>query len=249
MATEQRTLTQIFRERMKLPPIQSRPTTGNLTVFSRDSWIPDEVRDLALEIRRWTPKSELGRLVKRAFNHLPPELAKELFDRSKINLIIESRLYARILRGEEVLRWGNKAEWEEYGLQCEKMVDTTGVNWIVGIFTGSNSPTIMKFHGIGTNNGAPAISDTALGTELTTQYQTANTRATGTTTTGASNNIYQTVGTNQVNTTVTVQEHGIFTSATSGAGTLIDRSLIGPFSLVNTDQVQTTFNLTFAAGG
>jgi hypothetical protein len=109
----------------------------------------------------------------------------------------------------------------------------------------------MKFHGIGTGTTAEAIGDTALVTELTTEYNPNSTRATGSQTEAAAN-IYQTVGTNTLDSgTPAVTEHGIFTQAATGGGTLLDRSVFAAINLVgaNGDGLQTDYRFTVTAGG
>lgn len=138
-----------------------------------------------------------------------------------------------------------------YGLASMRVVTTAGVNFIVDAFQNSVEVENLKFHGFGTGTGSEASGDTALGTEFTTQYATDNTRPTGTTTEGASANIYRTVATFSPDSggTLAVTEHGIFSQAATGGGTLLDRSV---FSAVNTvggsDSIQATYDLTLTAG-
>jgi len=137
----------------------------------------------------------------------------------------------------------------DYGLVSLRVVTTAGVNFIVDAFQNTTELENMKFHGIGTGGTAEAIGDTALVTELTTQYNPDNTRATGSTIEGASANIYRTVGTNTVDAAAAITEHGIFTQAATGGGTLLDRSLFSVINLANGDSLQTTYDLTCSAGG
>ncbi len=115
-------------------------------------------------------------------------------------------------------------------------------------FGGTGTPTCtavqnFKFHGLGTSSTAIAEADTGCGTELTTQYQTDNTRATGSQTNNGAN-IYRTVGTNTVDATVTVQEFCLMSQAATGGGTMWTRILTGGIALVSGDSVQTTYDLT-----
>lgn len=138
---------------------------------------------------------------------------------------------------------------EDYGLASLRVVTTVGVNFIVDAFQNSVEVENMKYHGIGTGTTAEAVGDTALVTELTTQYNPDSTRATGTTTEGASANIYRTVGTNTLDSgTPAVTEHGVFSA--SSAGTLLDRSVFSAINLngTNGDGLQSTYDLTFTAG-
>jgi len=136
----------------------------------------------------------------------------------------------------------------ELGLASMRVVTTAGVNAIVDAFQNTVELENFKFHGIGTTNTAEAAGDTALAAESSTAYNPDNTRATGTTVEGASANIYRTVGTNTVDATVAAVEHGVFTQAATGGGTLLDRSIFTVVNLASGDGLQSTYDLTFAAG-
>ena len=135
------------------------------------------------------------------------------------------------------------------GLASMRVVTTAGVNFIVDAFQNLVEVENLKFHGIGTGGTAEAVGDTTLVTELTTQYNPDNTRATGSTTEGASANIYRTVGTNTVDAAAAITEHGIFSQAATGGGTLLDRSLFSVINLANGDSLQSTYDLTVNSGG
>ena len=140
---------------------------------------------------------------------------------------------------------------EDYGLVSMRVVTTAGVNYLVDALQNLTEPENLKFHGIGTGTNAEAIGDTALQTELTTEYNPNSTRATGSLTEGASANIFRTVGTNTLDSgTPAVTEHGIFSQAATGGGTLLDRSTFAAINLVgaNGDSLQSTYDLTIAAG-
>jgi hypothetical protein len=141
-----------------------------------------------------------------------------------------------------------KANGEIVNLGCISMrvVTDTGVGFIVDAFQNLVELENMKFHGFGTGTTAEAASQTALVTELTTQYATDNTRPTGSTTEGASANIYRTVGTLSPDASVAITEHGIF-SATS-AGVLLDRSVFSAINLVSGDSLQVTYDMTYTSG-
>lgn len=139
-----------------------------------------------------------------------------------------------------------------YGLASLRVVTTVGVNKIVAAMNATDAVTAVnfKFHGYGTGTTAEAAADTALVTELTTQYNPDNTRPTGTQTVGASSNIYRTVATMTPDSggAIVLREHGIFSATT--AGTLLDRSLFAAITLDSTlgDSIQTTYDLTLPAG-
>lgn len=137
----------------------------------------------------------------------------------------------------------------DYGVASLRVVTTTGAGYIVDAFQNIVEVENMKFHGIGTGNTGEVVGDTALQTELTTQYNPDNTRATGSTTEGASANIYRTVGTNTVDATAAVVEHGILSQAATGGGVLLDRSVFSVINLASGDSLQSTYDLTFNTGG
>lgn len=154
-------------------------------------------------------------------------------------------LYAE-LRGRVVNR--ETGEVTDYGLLCRRVVTTAGVNFLASAFDNTVEPEVMKYHGFGTGNTAEAVGDTALVTELTTQYATDNTRPTGSQ--AHSSNTYTTVGTLSPDATVTIQEHGIFSQAATGGGTLWDRSVFTGIGLTaSTDSLQATYVLTLPSGG
>jgi hypothetical protein len=139
----------------------------------------------------------------------------------------------------------------EYGTLSTRVVTTAGVGYIVDAFQNLVELENMKYHGFGTGTTAEASGDTALVTEETTQYASDNTRPTGTTTEGASANIYRTVGTYSPDSggTRAITEHGIFSQAATGGGVLLDRSVFSAVNLVaGSDSLQTTYELTFTAG-
>jgi hypothetical protein len=168
-----------------------------------------------------------------------------LLDHISRTVVLESSLGAVILRGGKL----NPFSIEDYGIVSRKVITTAGVNFLVDAWQGTVEPEIMKYHGIGTGSTAEAAGDTALVTESTTALNPDSTRATGSLTEGASANIFRTVGTNTVDASVTVAEHGIFSQAATGGGTLWDRSLTGSLALVSGDSLQTTYDCTCSAGG
>jgi len=151
-----------------------------------------------------------------------------------------SQLWLRVIRAD-----GTELD---YGLAGLRVVTNAGVAAIVDAFQDSVELETFKYHGVGTGSTAEAAADTDLVTELTTEYTTNSTRATGTTAEGASANIYQTVATNSFDASVALEEHGIFTSATVGSGTLLDRTVFSVINLGSGDSLESTYELTFSAG-
>lgn len=135
------------------------------------------------------------------------------------------------------------------GLASMRVVTTAGVNFLVDALQGTVEPELLKFHGIGTGGTAEAVGDTALVTESTTALNPDSTRATGSLGEGASANIFRTVGTVLVDASVAATEHGIFSQAATGGGTLLDRTLFTVVNLASGDSLQATYDLTITAGG
>jgi len=151
--------------------------------------------------------------------------------------------------GALYIKHGDRGQMIDYGLASLRVVTTAGVNYLVSCLQNAAEPENLRYHGIGTGGTAEAAADTALVTELTTQYNPDNTRATGTLTVGAANNVFRTVATNTVDASVTITEHGIFTQAATGGGTLLDRSLFAGIAMVSGNTLQTQYDFTINAGG
>jgi hypothetical protein len=128
--------------------------------------------------------------------------------------------------------------------QQRQLIVNAGENFLVDAWQNSVELETMKFHGIGTGTVAAAEADTALGTELTTQYNPDNTRATGSLTEGAGTNVFRTVGTNTVDAAVAITEWGLFTQAATGGGTIWSRTVFSAINLSSGDSLQTTYDLT-----
>lgn len=146
--------------------------------------------------------------------------------------------------------YGDGRIWK-LGIVSRKVVTTAGVNFLVDALQNIVEPEILKYHGIGTGAVAEAVGDTALGIELTTQYNPDGTRATGNLAEGASANIFHTEGTNTLDSGApAVTEHGVFSQALVG-GTLLDRSVFAAINLngVNGDGLLSKYELTLSAGG
>lgn len=128
---------------------------------------------------------------------------------------------------------------DDYGLVSTKLVTDAGVAYIVDAFQNITEVENMKFHGSGTGGTAEAAGQTALVTEVAT-------RTSGTTTEGASANIYRTVGAISYSGTFAITEHGVFSA--SSAGTMLDRSLFAAINVISGDSIQFTYELTFPSG-
>ena len=221
---------------------QTRPTFLH---FTRDGWVPEPPRD---RMRAWTPKTAISwavvnfmRDLHRNGTPLPADGVRDILEALWRSVIIESELALVVIRGDT-------GRIEDYGVVGNRVVTTAGVNYIAADFNdGASDISAFDFHGLGTGTTAEAVGDTALVTELTTEY-TGNVRATGTPS-NPSANIYRTVGTNTLDSgTPAVTEHGVFSA--SSAGTLLDRTVFSAINLVgaNGDSLQSTYSLTLTAG-
>lgn len=210
-----------------------------VTLIKHDLWVPDK-------IARYNPRTELGKLIKDSLKYLPLELAADLIDRISSMVVLQSSLSAKVRRWDDFY-----GKWliEDYGEVGHKVVTDVGVAFIVDAWQNIVELEIMKFHGIGTGSTGEAAGDTALVTELTTQYNPDNVRATGTLAEGVTGNIFSTVATNTVDATVALREHGLFTLAVPATGVLFDRSVFASITLNSGDSIQTTYQATFTSGG
>jgi hypothetical protein len=217
--------------------------SSRLQIVTPKSWLPDEVDQL---LRNYNPKTNLGHTFKRIAQLLNPDEALDVLQAIQRAVVIESELWVKTFYRD---RNGFLRLKEDFGLTSRKVVTDTGVAFIVDAFQNLVELENMKFHGIGTGSTAEAASQTALVTELTTQY-TGNVRATGTTTETAAN-VYSTVGLNTIDSggPVTIAEHGVFSQAATGGGVMLDRSLTGSNVLNDNDAIQTDYRLTIASGG
>jgi hypothetical protein len=204
------------------------------------------------EERIWTPRSRLGKFVKdRVIADLPADVQRELIELISAVTVVESSLSARVYRNyglyqKGLIPWA-AVEVEDHGQVGIHVVTNTGVGFIVDAFQNLVEVENMKYHGLGTGSTAEAAGDSALVTELTTEY-TGNVRATGTTTENAAN-IYETVATNTLDSgNPVLREHGVFSA--SSVGVLLDRTVFAAITLDGTvgDALQTTYRLTFTAG-
>lgn len=138
----------------------------------------------------------------------------------------------------------------EYGIASYRVVTDTGVAFIVDALHAAATIANLKYHGFGTGTTNESAAQTALVTELTTEYATDNTRPTGSQGEGASANIYQTVATLDPDSAVAITEHAIFDQASNAGGTMLDRSKFSAINLAASgDTLATTYELTLTSGG
>ena len=219
----------------------------NLRIVRTDEWPQEEALARAGE---YAPKSEFGRLLRDAAAVLDPEDAVRLIEYASKSIVVESSLSLKILRKDGTV--------EDLGCVGKKLVTTAGVNYLVAYLIGGTAALTTVYHGLGTGVTAAAIGDTLIQTEIATADYTSSVRATGTHVTGASSNIYQSVATNTIAAggPLAITELGIMTgsaanspnTAASATNTLFDHFVFASQSLNTGDGLQSTFNLTFAAG-
>lgn len=151
------------------------------------------------------------------------------------------RLYATVLR--------RNGDIEHLGLLSTKVITDAGVAFLVDDWDNSVTDlTTMNFHGCGTGTNAEAVGDTALQTESTTALNPDSTRATGTRSQPAANQ-YRSVGTLTFDASAAITEHGILSQASTGGGTLWDRSVFSAINVASGDSIQFTYTCTVSSGG
>jgi hypothetical protein len=138
----------------------------------------------------------------------------------------------------------------DYGVVSRQLVTDAGVAYIVDDWDGgANVIDNFNYHGFGTDDTpGEAVGDTALQLECTTALNPDSTRATGTKSQPTANAM-RTVGTLTFDASAAVVEHGVFTQAATGGGTLLDRSTFSAVNVVSGDSIQATYTLTLSSGG
>jgi hypothetical protein len=165
---------------------------------------------------------------------------QDLFDQGKLFAI--GHLWLAVYRKDGAV--------EDLGLASCRVVTDTGVGFIVDAFQNLTELETMKFHALGTGTTAEAASQTALVTELTTQYSVSNTRPTGTTGEKSGDaKTYETTATITVSTTVAATEHAIMSQAATGGGVMLDRSVFSVVNLASAESIAATYQLTFPSAG
>jgi hypothetical protein len=215
-----------------------RPPSGDLVVrfMPRDGFyshgLPPEL-PLRHRVRGWLLEAQLRVRV----------AAKGLWRGLTVGLgvIGVGRLYASVLRADGSL--------EHLGLLSTRLVTDNGVAFIVDDWDNSTTDvTNLNYHGVGTGTNAEAQADAALQTESTTVLNPDSTRATGTKSQPAANQI-RSIGTVTFDGAAAITEHGIFSQAATGGGVLWDRSQFAAINVASGDSIQFTYTLTLSAGG
>src|SRR5262245_46970414 len=119
-------------------------------------------------------------------------------------------------------------------------VVTVGKNYVVDAWKGITTLPNMKFHANGSGVTAPTAGDPTLQAEYSAGSAV---RATGTTTNGASPNIFRTVGTvSFLANGLNVTEWGLFSATT--VGTMFSRVTFTAIPVNNGDSIQWTYEVT-----
>lgn len=136
-----------------------------------------------------------------------------------------------------------------YGVVSYRVITNAGVTFLRDDWNNNAQDlTTLNYHGCGTGTTAEAAGDTALVTESTTALNPDSTRATGTRSTPASNQ-YASAGTATFDASAAITEHGLFSQAATGGGTLWDRSVFSAINVVSGDSIAFTYTATLTAGG
>lgn len=182
------------------------------------------------------PSQEDPVLMPSTANEIVPDRAAQIADQKKRGRVVQGYLTVVVYHPD-----GSKGE--TYGPYKNTIVND-GEDFLVDAFQGAQEPETIRYHAIGTSSAAVAETQSACQSELTTEYSSDNTRATGSLAEGSGTNVFRTVGTNTVDSGVTIEEFCLMTNATVGSGVMWTRILTGSITLSASDSLQTTYDLT-----
>lgn len=144
----------------------------------------------------------------------------------------------------------SRGDVTDLGLVSCRVVTDAGVGYLVDAMQNLVEAENMRYHGLGTGTTAESAAQTALVTELTTQYSSSNTRPTGTLgEKSGDSKTFETTATITVSAIVAATEHAIFSQAATGGGVMLDRSLFTVVNLGASESLQATYQLTFPSNG
>ena len=135
-----------------------------------------------------------------------------------------------------------------YGTVGYRVITSAGVAHIVDAWQNAVEVENLKYHGCGTGTTAEASGDTALVAESTTVLNPDSTRATGTQT-ETSANVLKSVGTVTFDDSAAITEHGLFSQAATGGGTLWDRTVFSAVNVIAGESISFEYSATLSAGG
>lgn len=224
------------------PTVVRTPTYNKgLYIVRTDKWQELE-RKIANEFH---PITDLGKLIKLCFPHLPLDLAQELFDAATRSVIMQTEFSFVVTRPpHSEYNDTDRVLIEDHGIVSRRKVTTAGVTALCVAW--GNAAFNAIYMALGTNNTAESNAHTGLQTEIAASHYTGSVRPTCTHV--ESSNTVPLVGSHTHATSGdTIEEHGVFTSATQGAVTLWDRHLTGTTALAVGDGLTGTLTLTCSA--
>ena len=131
----------------------------------------------------------------------------------------------------------------DYGIVSRKKVTDVFATYLVDSMQTTGMMNIFRWHACGFSTAAESAADTLLTAETT------EARDYGTSTEGATSNIYRSIATHTFQNASTVGEHGLFDSSGNSTGTLLDRSMFAGIAVSSGDQIQFTYELTVVSSG
>jgi hypothetical protein len=139
-------------------------------------------------------------------------------------------------------------EWIDYGVVSRRVVTDAGVAFLVDDWDDNTTDlTTFNYHGCGTGTTAENANQTALVTESTTILNPDSTRATGTKSQPAANQLRST-GAVTFDGSGAITEHGILSQAATGGGTLWDRSVFSAINVASGDSISFQYTCTINSG-
>jgi len=156
-------------------------------------------------------------------------LRRKMYELEGIGVVeMESELSAVVIRN---------GVREDLGVICRKKVTTAFVEYLVDNLVAETSAFgDFKFHDSGIGTTAENKTDTALETPW------GGARTVGTQLEGATGEIYKSVATTTYNATKAITEHCLFNIDADGIA--MDRSVFGAINVVDTNQIEWTYQLT-----
>lgn len=129
-----------------------------------------------------------------------------------------------------------------YGRIAHGLVTTAFVDFMVDeLILDTGEFGDFKYHDSGVGVTGANVTDVDMETT------DGETRVTGSQEAGAAAEIYKSIGTITYSSSKAITEHGVFSKVTGT--TLLDRHDFGAINVVNTDQIEFTYNLTVNDGG
>lgn len=195
-----------------------------------------------LRVRKVSWLWKLKNFFQTRIREIPQEVVYRFLGKAFGLVVVRSELRGRVIHADGTVT--------DYGVLSRRVVTDAFVAAVASALNASGFANFgnFKYHGFGTGTTAEDASQTALVTELTTEYAVDSTRPTGSQ--GASAGAYTTVGTLSPDSggTLAITEHGVFSA--NAAGTLMDRSKFAAVNLVaGVDSLQVTYTITFSSGG